>query len=160
VLAQQPGWVQLSLAQRPNGSVAWVPASEVTLAVDPYYIVVDLSTTHLRLYKDGQQVADMPVGIGVRSYPTPTGHYFVALFARSPSPGYGQFVIGTSAHSTTITDWEGSGDAVVAIHGALGADAAIGTTGGAVSHGCIRLHNADLLRLREVPAGTPIDIRA
>jgi lipoprotein-anchoring transpeptidase ErfK/SrfK len=64
----------------------------------------------------------------------------------------------TSAHSDTISDWEQSGDAITAIHGSLGADAAIGTGGARISHGCIRLHNADLAKLREVPAGTPIDI--
>ena len=63
----------------------------------------------------------------------------------------------TSAHSNTISDWEESGDAITAIHGPLGADAAIGTTGARVSHGCVRLHDADLIQLRDVPAGTPVD---
>ena len=66
----------------------------------------------------------------------------------------------TSAHSDTITDWEGSGDALIAIHGPLGSDAQIGTTGAAVSHGCIRLHEANLVQLRPVPVGTPVDIVA
>ena len=101
---------------------------------------------------------DAPVGIGTRRYPTPTGHYFVALFATPPNPGYGPFVMVTSAHSETITDWEQSGDAIVAIHGPLGSDQEIGTTGATVSHGCIRLHDADLARLRQVPDGTPVDI--
>lgn len=158
VLARQPGWVQVGLAQRPNESTAWVPAADVALAVDPYHIIINLNTAHLQLFNHGQLMGDFPVGIGLPSDPTPTGHFFVALFARPPSPGYGQFVIVTSAHSNTITDWEESGDAIVAIHGSLGSDAAIGTTGAAVSHGCIRLHNADLLHLRDVPAGTPIDI--
>ena len=57
-----------------------------------------------------------------------------------------------------MADWQESGDAITAIHGPLGSDAAIGTTGAAVSHGCIRLHEADLALLRRVPAGTPIDI--
>ena len=66
----------------------------------------------------------------------------------------------TSAHSNSITDWELSGDALVAIHGPLGADAQIGTTGAAVSHGCVRLHVNDLERLRVVPIGSPIVIDA
>jgi lipoprotein-anchoring transpeptidase ErfK/SrfK len=160
VIAQQPGWVQIRLAQRPNGSTAWVPAASVSLASDPYYIVVNVTTTRFRLFKGGQPIADFPVGVGVPAVPTPTGQFFVALFARAPSPGYGAFVIVTSGHSNSISDWELSGDAITAIHGSLGADAAIGTTGGRVSHGCIRLHNADLAQLRNVPAGTPIDIVA
>jgi lipoprotein-anchoring transpeptidase ErfK/SrfK len=158
VLAQQAGWVEIRLAQRPNESVAWVPAGDVSLANDAYRIVINLDTTHLQLFKRGQEVADFPVGVGLPAYPTPTGHFFVALFAAPPSPGYGPFVMVTSAHSDTISDWEESGDAITAIHGSLGSDAAIGTTGARVSHGCIRLHDVDLLQLRDVPAGTPVDI--
>jgi lipoprotein-anchoring transpeptidase ErfK/SrfK len=158
VIAQQPGWVQVRLAQRPNESTAWVPSGDVSLATDAYYIVVDLTTTHLRLFKDAQEIASFPVGVGVPGAPTPTGQFFVALFARAPSRGYGDFVIVTSGHSNAYSDWEMSGDAITAIHGSLGADAAIGGTGARVSHGCLRLHNADLVRLRDVPAGTPIDI--
>jgi lipoprotein-anchoring transpeptidase ErfK/SrfK len=120
--------------------------------------VVELQTTHLELFNQGRLVGSFPVGVGVASAPTPPGEFFVALFARPPSPGYGPFVIVTSAHSNTISDWEQSGDAITAIHGSLGSDSAIGTTGAEVSHGCIRLHDADLAHLRDVPAGTPVDI--
>jgi lipoprotein-anchoring transpeptidase ErfK/SrfK len=158
VIARQPGWVEVRLAQRPNESVAWVPAGDVSLATDSYHIVIDLAAAHLRLFNHGREVAVFPAGIGIHTDPTPTGSFFVALFARAPSPGYGAFVIVTSAHSNTISDWEASGDAITAIHGSLGSDAAIGATGAAVSHGCVRLHDADLARLRDVPAGTPVDI--
>jgi lipoprotein-anchoring transpeptidase ErfK/SrfK len=113
---------------------------------------------HVDLYNHAQEVGNFPAGIGTPTDPTPTGHFFVVLLAAPPSPGYGPFVIVTSAHSNAISDWEESGDAITAIHGPLGADAAIGTTGARISHGCIRLHNADLAQLRDVPAGTPIDI--
>ncbi len=86
VLAQQPGWVEVRLAQRPNESLAWVPAGDVTLASDAYRIVINLGTTHLQLFKRGQQVADFPVGVGLPAYPTPTGQFFLALFAEPPSP--------------------------------------------------------------------------
>ena len=160
VIARKRGWVEVRMAQRPNESIAWVPNRDVSLATDSYYILIDLSTKHLQLFNHGQEVADFPAGIGVPADPTPTGAFFVALFAQAPSPGYGAFVIVTSAHSNTISDWEESGDAIAAIHGSLGSDAAIGTTGAAVSHGCVRLHDADLAQLRDVPAGTPIDIMA
>ena len=158
VVDQQPGWVLVRLAQRPNGSAAWIPAKDVSLAADPYYIVINLGDRRLHLYKNGKEVANFPAGIGVPSAPTPLGQFFVALFARAPSPAYGAFVIVTSAHSNVISDWQESGDAITAIHGPLGSDAAIGTTGAAVSNGCIRLHEPDLTKLRPVPAGTPIEI--
>ncbi len=158
VIGQQPGWLQVRLATRPNESTAWVRRPEVTVTSTPYRIVINLATAHLELLRQGQVIMDAPAGIGTPADPTPTGQYFVALLASPPSPGYGPFVMVTSAHSNTITDWEQSGDALIAIHGPLGADTAIGTTGAAVSHGCIRLHLADQLQLRPVPAGTPITI--
>jgi lipoprotein-anchoring transpeptidase ErfK/SrfK len=158
VVETRPGWLDVQLAQRPNGATAWVLATDVTLATSPYRIVVDLATTHLTLYRAGHVVLRAPAGIGTSRYPTPVGQYFVALLATPPTPGYGAFVIVTSAHSNTITDWESSGDALIAIHGPLGSDAQIGTTGAEVSHGCIRLHESDLLQLRPVPAGSPVDI--
>lgn len=158
VVGSRPGWLQVRLAQRPNGSTAWVLASDVALAKTPYAIVVSLGDRHLTLYRSGKPVFSAPVAVGTSADPTPTGHYFVALFASPPSPAYGAFVMVTSAHSNAITDWSNSGDALVAIHGPLGTDAQIGTNGAAISHGCIRLHEPDLEGLREVPDGSPVDI--
>jgi lipoprotein-anchoring transpeptidase ErfK/SrfK len=158
VVRSQPGWYEVRLAQRPNGGRAWVLARDVTIASTPYRIVIDLASTRLTLMRNNRPVVSVPVGIGTPRYPTPTGHFFVALLAQPPEPAYGSFVIVTSAHSDTITDWERSGDAIIGIHGPLGSDRAIGTRGAAVSHGCVRLHEDDLLRLRPVPVGSPVDI--
>jgi lipoprotein-anchoring transpeptidase ErfK/SrfK len=160
VLATEPGWLYVRLAQRPNGSTIWVRQSDVMLSNTPYYIVVDLTTEHLLVFDDGTRILDFPAGVGAPSDPTPTGHYFMPMQYPSPGPGYGPFVLVTSDHSDTITDWENSGDAIIGIHGPITAydDALIGTTGAAISHGCIRLHDADLAQLSFVPAGTPIDV--
>ena len=160
VVGTAPGWVRVRLAQRPNGSTAWLPASDVKLSSTPYVIVIDLATTHLSLYKHGRLVFSTPAGVGTVSDPTPPGSYFIA-FAESPpqpNPGYGPFILVTSAHSQEITDWEGSGDAVIGIHGPLGEDSEIGTIGARISHGCIRLHDTALEKLSHLPAGTPVDI--
>ena len=160
VVATRPGWVRVRLAQRPNGSTAWLPARDVKLSSTSYRIVVNLATTRLTLYRAGQKVFVTAAGVGTKSDPTPTGQYFVAFLEEPPTsaPGYGAFIMVTSAHSDTISDWEGSGDAVIGIHGPLGSGQVIGTTGARISHGCIRLQEAALLRLRKVPPGTPIDI--
>jgi lipoprotein-anchoring transpeptidase ErfK/SrfK len=158
VLAQDNGYLQVRLAQRPNGSTAWIAASAATLSTTSYRIVVDLSTEHLMLYKLGHLVLSAPAGIGTVQDPTPTGNFFVALYAAPPTSAWGPFIMVTSGHSNAISDWEKSGDAIVAIHGPLGADAAIGTSGARVSHGCVRLHDADLTQLREVPVGSPVVI--
>lgn len=158
VIAQRPGWLHVRLATRPNGSTAWVRQADVTLTATPYRIAIDLTTRRLTLFRLRQKIMDAPAGVGVGQDPTPTGHYFVAFFEPSPNPGYGPFIMVTSAHSAVFTDWEGSGDGVIGIHGPLGASSRIGTTGAYLTHGCIRLQVPDLDQLRNVPAGSPITI--
>ena len=160
VVARRGDWIEVRRPGRPNGSTGWITRRSVSFEVTPYAIVVDLTTRHLLLYKAGRLVLNAPAGVGTARDPTPTGHFFLGFFAASPGPSWGPFVIVTTAHSNRITDWEDSGDALIAIHGPLGADHQIGTKGAAVSHGCIRLHVADLMRLRKVPDGTPITIIA
>jgi lipoprotein-anchoring transpeptidase ErfK/SrfK len=160
VVSTIPNWVEVRLAQRPNGSTTWVPQSDVTLSDTPYRIVVDLATEHLTVDEYGKQIMDFPAGIGTPDDPTVTGDYFVTMIAPAPNAGYGPFVLVTSAHSDSITDWSASGDAIIAIHGPITSydDSLIGTTGAAISHGCIRLHDADLGQLSVVPPGSPVDI--
>jgi lipoprotein-anchoring transpeptidase ErfK/SrfK len=158
VIAQKPGWVKVRLATRPNGSTAWVRSAHLTFSQTPYRIVVNLSTKHVQMLVSGRVVLNAPAGIGTGTDPTPPGQFFVAFYEQSLGPGYGPFILVTSADSDAIADWEGSGDAVIGIHGPLGAD--IGSSGVAVSHGCIRLPIDDLVRLAGLPAGTPITIAA
>jgi lipoprotein-anchoring transpeptidase ErfK/SrfK len=160
VIATRPGWVRVRLAQRPDGSTAWLSAGDVTIGSTPYRIVIDLATTRLTLFDHDRRVFTAPAGVGALDDPTPTGEFFVAFEEQSPhlNPGYGPFILVTSAHSRSISDWEGSGDAVIGIHGPLGEGSEIGTTGARISHGCIRLQVPALKRLGQVPPGTPIEI--
>jgi lipoprotein-anchoring transpeptidase ErfK/SrfK len=160
VIATRPGWVEVRLARRPNGSTAWLPSSDVTLGSTSYRIVINTATMQLALYDEGQLVFSAPAGVGTTSDPTPTGDFFVAFDEQppQPNPGYGPFIMVTSAHSPAISDWDGSGDAVIGIHGPLGDDSEIGTTGARISHGCVRLHDQALEKLAAVPPGTPVEI--
>jgi lipoprotein-anchoring transpeptidase ErfK/SrfK len=160
VIATKRGWVEVRLAQRPNQSTAWVPATDVRLSRTPYRIVINVTTMRLALYKHGKRVLTAPAGIGTADDPTPTGHFFVAFDEPppQPDPGYGPFIMVTSAHSPNISDWQNSGDAIIGIHGPLGDDSEIGAAGARISHGCIRLHAQALQQLSSVPPGTPIDI--
>ncbi len=164
VIGQRPGWLRVRLVTRPNGSTAWVRAADVTVTDTPYRIVVDLAAEHLRLYRLGRQIMNAPAGIGTRQDPTPADPAF-RRHARGvppppPSAGYGPCILVTSAHSGALRDWEGFGVALIGIHGPLGEGSLIGTSGAALSHGCIRLQLPDLARLRPVPVGTPITITA
>lgn len=162
VVAQAPGWVEVRLAQRPNQATAWVPTSDVTLSSTPYRVRIDLANAHLQVYRAGALVLNAPAGIGTTTDPTVTGSYFMTMRAPAPDSGYGPFVVVTSAHSDAITDYEGSGDAIIAIHGPITSydDREIGTTGARISHGCVRLHDADLAQMALIPPGSPIDIVA
>lgn len=160
VIGSRPGWVRVLLPGRPNGSTAWLPDRAVTRRSTPYRIEINVTRKRLALYDRGRQVFSAPAGVGTSSDPTPTGRFFVQFIEPppSPNPGYGPFILVTSAHSEKISDWEGSGDALMGIHGPLGDDRQIGTTGASVSHGCVRLHLSALARLAHIPPGTPIDI--
>jgi lipoprotein-anchoring transpeptidase ErfK/SrfK len=95
------------------------------------------------------------VGVGKASTPTPAGSFYVRdRVTRYASPFYGPVAFGTSARSATLTDWPGGG--FVGIHGTDRPD----LVPGRVSHGCVRLRNADILRLAAMlPVGTPLQIR-
>ncbi len=158
VIDHVPGWLEVRLPERPNGLTGWIPAAGVHLSTTTYGILINVMTRRVQLYDKGHVVGEFPAGVGTVDDPTPTGQFYVMDVAPPPGPGWGPFVVDTNAHSDAITSWEGSGDAFTAIHGPLGADAEIGTTGGAISHGCVRMHDADLAKLQPVPPGAPVVI--
>ncbi len=160
VIAEAPGWLEVRLPQRPNGLTGWIPAASAVLGSTTYGVLIDVTAHRLRLYHEGVPVLDLPAGTGTANDPTPLGQFYVMDVAPSEGPGWGPFILDTNAHSEAIVSWEGQGDAFTAIHGPLGADAAIGATGGAISHGCVRLHDADLAQLSPVPPGAPVVIVA
>ena len=94
------------------------------------------------------------VGVGRTIWPTPRGEFYVVeKLADFGNPFYGPVAFGTSARSTTLTDWPGGG--VVGIHGTDAPQ----LLPGRVSHGCIRLPNDAIVRLaRLMPLGTPVTI--
>jgi hypothetical protein len=160
VIEIRRGRCHVRLLQRPNGLTAWIATSNVSLTSTEYHVVVDLAAKRLYLYRRSKVVLQAPAVVGSPQYPTPTGHFFVALFAQAPDPTYGPFVIVTSAFATTATDWEQGGQSMVAITGPLGTVRAIQDGGAALSRGGIRLMDGDMARLRPLPAGAPIDVVA
>jgi lipoprotein-anchoring transpeptidase ErfK/SrfK len=150
-----PGWVQVQLPTRPNGSTGWVEAAQVRVETVDDQITVDLAARRMTLVIDGQPLTTTPVAIGSAADPTPTGRFYVTDRVRPPDPGgsYGAFALGLSAHSTTLSEF-GSGDGQVGIHGTNEP----GSIGKAVSHGCIRVPAEAASLLARVPLGTPVTI--
>lgn len=148
-------WVRLALQMRPNNTKGWALADSLALTPIRTRIVVDLSSRSLKLYRGNRVlVATRKVGIGTRATRTPLGYYYVAAGYRLAGRGYGVWALETSAYSPRLTDWPGGGK--VGIHGTFNP----GILPGAVSHGCVRVPNAVILRLKRLArVGTAIIVR-
>jgi lipoprotein-anchoring transpeptidase ErfK/SrfK len=145
-------WVKLRVPGRPNGRVGWVQRGALAdFQLVHTQLVVNRGARQLTLYRNGRAIFRAPVGVGKPSTPTPAGHFWITEAFVSTDPAYGPYAFGTTDYSTTLTDWPGGG--VVGLHGTDQPWLVPGDP----SHGCIRLHNGDILRLRSlVPIGTPI----
>ena len=124
---------------------------------DGYRLVVRLRAHRLQLWSKRQLLATYPVAVGTPSTPTPRGLYYIVELLRPTDPGgsYGPYSFGLSAHSNVLQTFAG-GDGRVGLHGTNEP----GLIGSSVSHGCIRLRNADVRRLAKIlPLGTPVYIR-
>jgi lipoprotein-anchoring transpeptidase ErfK/SrfK len=154
-LARRHLWVKVRLPALPNGTTGWVPRAALgAYGTVRTRLIVDVAKRRLTLLEDGREVLRVPVGVGAPDAPTPRGHFVVRnILTRFSSRFYGPIALGTSARSETLTDWPGGG--YVGIHGTDQPN----LIPGAVSHGCIRLRNADIVRLaRRLPIGTPLTI--
>ena len=149
-------WQRVRLAVLPNGTTGWVPRSALGSPVlRDTRLVVDRRRFRATLFRDGVRVFSAPVGVGESHSATPAGDFYVRdVLTRYSSPTYGPIAFGTSARSATLTDWPAGG--YIGIHGTDQP----GLIPGAISHGCIRMRNADILRLAKLmPVGTPVIIR-
>jgi lipoprotein-anchoring transpeptidase ErfK/SrfK len=150
--------VEVRLARRPNESTTWLRLSAINFGYSVQAILIDVSQRRLYVFNKGKQKYSFPIGVGRPQTPTPPGTFFLAFHAPPNSPEYGSVMLETSAHSTVFRTFEGGNDAIIAIHGPIGSDAAIGKNGAAISNGCIRMHNSQLVKAAHVEDGSPIII--
>ena len=150
----RPAWYRVSLPGRPNGRTGWVPAASLDVRPVVREIVIDRSERTLELRRAGSVLFRTRVAVGAPGMETPLGRFYVIAKFRPTAPVLGAFGFETSAYSK-LSEWPGGG--VVGIHGTN----APWLLGQAVSHGCVRVSNEAILRLKElVPVGTPIRIVA
>jgi hypothetical protein len=149
-------WVHIRLPVLPNGRTGWVPRD----ALGGYEfvdtrLVVDRARLTATLFRGERRIFQARVGIGTPAASTPPGEFYVRLkLAGFDDPFYGPVAYGTNARSTVLTDWPGGG--YIGIHGTNAPE----LIPGRVSHGCVRMRNADILALsRLMPVGTPLTIR-
>jgi hypothetical protein len=150
-------WVQVRLPVRPNGKTGWVPASALSeLQPVDTWLKIDTKALKISLIKKGRTVFRARVGVGQKQWATPKGQFYIrAKLEKYGGAGsaFGPVAFITSATSPTLTDWPGGG--IVGVHGTNTPN----LIPGRISHGCVRLRNADILKLaRLMPVGTPLTI--
>jgi hypothetical protein len=148
-------WFKVRLAILPNGSTGWVPrrALGTIYSVDTH-LYVDRETETLTLKRSGVTIFTTRVGVGLPYWPTPSGQFYIRdKLTRYADPFYGPIAFGTSARSAVLTEWPGGG--FIGVHGTDEPE----LIPGAVSHGCIRVVNAQILKLAKLlPVGTPLTV--
>jgi lipoprotein-anchoring transpeptidase ErfK/SrfK len=110
----------------------------------PYNITVNVANKKLTLFKDGKLLKTYPIAVGKPSTPTPKGNFTIINKAHNPGGPFGSRWLGLSAPN---------GD--YGIHGTNNPS----SIGKAVSNGCIRTYNNNIIELYNlVPVGTPVKI--
>jgi lipoprotein-anchoring transpeptidase ErfK/SrfK len=148
-----PTWYRVEIPGRPNGRSGWIPAASVELDRVDRWLVVYRGSRKFELYVDGRLRRTGPVAVGARGMETPLGLFYVQTsFVPDQYPILGAYAFETSGYSK-LSDWPGGG--VVGVHGTN----TPWLIGQAVSHGCVRLRNSDIVALRRyVRPGTPVKI--
>lgn len=158
VVSSLPGWFRVLLPVRPNGTMGWVKSTDVTASRTGYHLTVSRSAHVLTVYNGKTVVRKVPVAIGTSDTPTPGGQFYITelLQPTNPAGPYGPYAFGLSGYSTTLASFDGQAP-VIGLHG-TNQPAYIGHD---VSHGCVRMSNANIRVLAAMlPLGTPVSIAA
>lgn len=156
VIDEQPGWLEVYLPVRPNGSTGWVRRSDVDISVHDWRIEVQLAEFELTVYEGDQVFRRIPIAVAADNTPTPGGVFYTTELLQPPEPDsvYGTFAYGLSGYSDVLEEFNG-GPGQLGIHGTDRPD----LIGQKVSNGCIRMANEDVEALVPVlPLGVPVEI--
>ncbi|MBD2004610.1 MULTISPECIES: L,D-transpeptidase [Cyanophyceae] len=145
----------------PLGSPSlYLPIEEAspTSTLTDTQLVIKLSDRKVYVYRDKQVKGSYPIAVGKAGWETPTGTFKVIAMQRNPSwehPWSGK-VIPPGADNPLGARWIGfwtDGKNFIGFHGTPQEQ----LVGQAVSHGCIRMRNKDILALyAQVAIGTPV----
>jgi lipoprotein-anchoring transpeptidase ErfK/SrfK len=150
----KPTWYRISVPGRPNGRTGWIPADAASIRPSQRLIYIDRSARTLEVWNNRRLLLKTKVAVGRPGMDTPLGLFYVTWTFVPTAPVLGRYAFETSAYSR-LSDWPGGG--IVGIHGTFSPS----LLGQAVSHGCVRVSNRDILRMRAlVRLGTPIQIVA
>ena len=120
-------------------------------------VVVSIPHRKLALIEEGQVKKVYAVAVGAQQSPTPVGKFEVKTRLVKPTYYHPGKVIPAGANNPLGTRWIGLSTRGYGIHG-TNVEESIGK---AASHGCIRMHRADLEELfAAVEVGDQVEIRA
>jgi hypothetical protein len=157
-------WLDVYLPIRPNGSTGFVRKADMNVKTIDWRIDVSLSKFNLKVWDGPKLFLDAPIAVARENSPTPGGIYFITVLIQpvdaqgrpNPTGVYGPWAYGLSGFSDTYTSFNG-GNGQLGIHGTNEPQ----LIGQRVSHGCIRMRNADIDKLQPVlPLGVPVSITA
>ncbi len=137
-------------------------ATPEVLQLSAERIVVHLDRFRVDLIRDGKSIFHAPIAIGMPGHATPTGSYEIIAKIKNPTwvPPNSPWAAGLEPIPPGVNNplgsrWIGTSAPNIGFH-ATPADASVGH---AASHGCMRMHRADVERLYDlVKVGTPVDI--
>ena len=150
----KPTWYRISVPGRPNGRTGWIPADAASIRPSQRLIYIDRSARTLEVWNNRRLLLKAKVAVGRPGMETPLGLFYVTWQFVPTAPALGKYAFETSAYSK-LSDWPGGG--IVGIHGTF----MPWLLGKAVSHGCVRVGNRDIVHMRSlVRLGTPIRVVA
>ena len=153
---QRDGWLEVSVSDRPNGRRNWVRAADVILRTVPNHVLVEVGARRVTVFHGDEVLLQTTVAVGTSATPTPTGDFFVDGVVATGNPGgaYGPNQLSVSAFSEVLDSF-GGGRAQIALHGTNRPE----LLGQAVSNGCVRMSNDDVVAMVDLaPPGTPVEV--
>ncbi|WOD41654.1 L,D-transpeptidase [Nodosilinea sp. E11] len=155
---QSPPYVAASSIFTPSPAAS---AEANRAAAETIWIEISLSGRRVTLYRGTTHLETYPIGIGRAGWETPTGTFQVRQMKTNPTwihPFTDERIANGDSRNPLGTRWVGfwtDGHVWVGLHGTSDATS-IGT---AASHGCIRMHNADVEALfSRIELGTPVRV--
>lgn len=184
LLGQKPGWVaspptEVSVGNLESPQLEWMPVPEPELPplgdyskFIPFeqlypgrtalgtHLVIRLSERRVYVYRQERVLSSYPIAVGKEGWETPTGSFEVFQMLRNPiweHPWTGELVYpgpDNPLGARWIGFWSDGTDSI-GFHGTPNED----LIGQAVSHGCVRMRNQDILSLyAQVEIGVPVTV--
>lgn len=156
VLAGEPGdvWAKVYVPARPNGTTAWVQASQFTWGSSNRLLQINVTDRSVTVFEGSNVLLTSSAVLGGSSSPTPLAEGWVEETMAGPSSAYGPLLISLGIFSDALNTFAGS-IPKIALHGTNNPS----LMGQYASNGCIRVPNDIITQVANLmPAGSKVQI--